>query len=299
MPSIINTNINSLTSQSAMMNTQSALATTMQRLSTGLRINNAADDAAGLAISDRINAQIKGFTVAQRNANDGISMAQVADGAAAKITDNLQRMRELAVQAANSTYNSGDRANLAVEFKALHDEISRVAQSAKFNGVALADSGSHSAGGSIFSFQVGAGTATTDQITFSTSDLQASTVLVESVTTIDIDSAGVVSSTGVAPSSVTSSTGGALYAIQQIDKAINTLTTTRANFGSAINRTNAVISSLQISIQNQTAAKSRITDADFASETASLSRYQILQQAGNAMLAQANSQPQQVLSLLR
>jgi len=280
MPSIINTNMNSLVSQSAMMGTQSSLATTMQRLSTGLRINSASDDAAGLAISDRINAQVKGFSVAQRNANDGISMAQVADGAASKITDSLQRMRELAVQAANGTYNSGDRANLGVEFKALQAEITRVAQSTKFNNIELLTTNATSKN---FSFQIGSGTATTDQISFSTADLTSSGIGIDAASISIVDSAGTL----------------ALAAVEQLDSAINTLTTTRANFGAAINRTNAVISSLQISITNQTAAKSRITDADFASETANLSRFQILQQAGNAMLAQANSQPQQVLSLLR
>ena len=280
MPSIINTNMNSLVSQSAMLTTQSSLATTMQRLSTGMRINSAADDAAGLAISDRINAQVKGFTVAQRNANDGISMAQVADGAASKITENLQRMRELAVQAANGTYSSGDRSNLGVEFKALQAEITRVAQSTKFNNIELLTTNATTKN---FSFQIGSGTATTDQISFSTADLTASGIGVDGASISIVDSAGTLS----------------LDAIANLDSAINTLTTTRANFGATINRTNAVISSLQVSIQSQTAAKSRITDADFAAETANLSRYQILQQAGNAMLAQANSQPQQVLSLLR
>jgi flagellin len=240
-----------------------------------LRINSAADDAAGLAISERLNSQIKGFNVAIGNANDSISLMQVADGGAAQISDNMQRMRELAVQAANGTLNSGDRDNLAVEFNALSSEVSRLGESTKYNNVNLLNSGS------TLTFQVGAGTTSNDQITVSTVDLRASTLAIDSGS-IQISTAAL-----------------ALAAITNIDSGINTLTTSRARFGAALNRTNAVISSLQTAVENQSAARGRIVDADFASETANLSRNQILQQAGTAMLAQANSLPQQVLSLLR
>jgi len=271
----INTNVASLNAQRNLSGSQSALRTSLQRLSSGLRINTAADDAAGLAISERLNSQIKGFNVAIGNANDSISLMQVADGGAAQISDNMQRMRELAVQAANGTLNSGDRDNLSVEFNALSAEVSRLGESTKYNNVNLLNSGS------TLTFQVGAGTTSNDQITVSTVDLRASTLAIDSGS-IQISTASL-----------------ALAAITNLDSGINTLTTSRARFGAALNRTNAVISSLQTAVENQSAARGRIVDADFASETANLSRNQILQQAGTAMLAQANSLPQQVLSLLR
>jgi len=275
MAMTINTNVASLNAQRNLTTSQASLATSLQRLSSGLRINSAKDDAAGLAISERLNSQIKGFNVAIRNANDAISMMQVADGGAAQISDNLQRMRELAVQSANGTLNSGDRTNLSVEFNALSAEVSRLGEATTFNSVNLLNSGS------TLTFQVGAGTTTNDQITVSTVDLRASTL------SLDSGSVGI------------SAASSALAAITNLDSGINTLTTSRARFGAALNRTTAVISSLQISVENQSAARGRIVDADFASETANLSRSQILQQAGTAMLAQANSLPQQVLSLLR
>jgi len=275
MAMTINTNVASLNAQRNLTTSQSSLATSLQRLSSGLRINSAKDDAAGLAISERINAQVKGFNVAIRNANDAMSLMQVADGGAGQISDNLQRMRELAVQSANGTLNSGDRDNLTVEFNALGAEVSRLGEATKFNSVNLLNSSQ------TLTFQVGAGTTTNDQITVSTVDVRASTLA--------LDSASIQISTAAL----------ALAAITNLDSGINTLTTARARFGAALNRTTAVVSSLQIAVENQSAARGRIVDADFASETANLSRSQILQQAGTAMLAQANSLPQQVLSLLR
>ncbi|MDB5801716.1 MAG: Flagellin [Rhodocyclales bacterium] len=271
----INTNVSSLNAQRNLNTSQASLSTSLQRLSSGLRINSAKDDAAGLAISERINSQVRGFNVAIGNANDSISLMQVADGGAAQISDNMQRMRELAVQAANGTLNSGDRDNLAVEFNALSREVSRLGESTKYNNVNLLNSGA------TLTFQVGAGTTTNDQITVSTVDLRAST--------LSLDSGSIQISTAAL----------ALAAITNLDSGINTLTTARARFGAALNRTQAVISSLQIAVENQSAARGRIVDADFASETATLSRSQILQQAGTAMLAQANALPQQVLKLLQ
>ena len=279
MAMTINTNAASLNAQRNLSASQGALSTSLQRLSSGLRINSAKDDAAGLAISERLNSQVRGFNVAIRNANDAISLMQVADGGAQQISDNLQRMRELAVQSANGTLNSGDRANLQVEFAALSTEIGRLSGATKFNNVDLLNSGA-----AAFSFQVGAGTNTAiDQISVSTVDLRASSLAVDS------GSINIAGSTGSA----------ALAAITNLDSAINTITTTRAGFGAALNRTEAVISSLQIAVENQSAARGRIVDADFAKETASMTRSQILQQAGTAMLAQANSLPNNVLSLLR
>ncbi|MCX9156149.1 flagellin [Niveibacterium sp. 24ML] len=280
----INTNVYSLNAQRNLNTTQTNLANPLQRLSSGLRINSSADDAAGLAISERIGSTIRGQNVAMRNANDAISMVQVADGTASKISDNLQRMRELAVQAANGTYTSSDRANISVEFVALQKEITRIAQNTKFNNLALTNSSAQS-----FSFQVGAQTSSDNQISVTTKNLQASSGLSVGSSNINVGGA-VKASAGAAQ---------ALAAIAAIDKAINTVTTNRADFGAAINRTQAVISNLSIAVENQSAARGRIVDADFAAETANLTRLQILQQAGTAILAQANAIPQQALSLLR
>ena len=277
----INTNMYSLTAQKNLATTQSSLATSMQRLSSGLRINGAADDAAGLAISQRMTSQINGMTQASQNANDAVSLMQTADGAASQITDNLQRMRDLAVQAGNGTYNSGDRDAMQTEFSQLGSEISRIAQNTKFNNINLL------ASGNVFNFQVGAGTASDNQISMSTVDLQASTLGIDSGS---IDITGSAGSAGGAD---------AISSVGILDCALNTINTNRANFGAALNRTQAVISNLQTSITNQSAARGRITDTDFAAETANLSRSQILQQAGTAMLAQANAMPNNVLSLLK
>ncbi|MDO6385107.1 MULTISPECIES: flagellin [unclassified Uliginosibacterium] len=279
MAMTINTNVASLNAQRNLSSNQTALTTSLQRLSSGLRINSAKDDAAGLAVAERIQAQVRGFNVAIRNSNDAISLMQVADGGAGQIADNIQRMRELAVQAANGTLNSGDRDNLQVEFSALGKEITRLSEATKFNNIPLLNSAS-----STFTFQVGAGTTANDQISVSTVDLRASGAIL-------VDSASI---------SINGSTASnALAAITNLDSAINTITTTRAGFGAALNRATAVISSLQISVENQAAARGRIVDADFAAETAQLSRNQILQQAGTAMLSQANALPQQVLQLLQ
>ena len=273
MAQTINTNSISLNAQRNLSSTQSAMATSMQRLSSGLRINTAKDDAAGLAISDRMNAQVKGMNVAIRNANDAVSMLQTADGAAGKVTDMLQRMRELAVQASNGTNNAGDIANLAAEYGSLKDEIVRVTGSATFNGTTLLDA---TAAASPIKFQVGANT--TDTI-----DVQLSDLATAAVTGID--------------AFTDSATANAQLA--SLDTALNSVTTARATYGAAQNRVEAAISSLQINAENLSAARGRIVDADFAQETANLARVQILQQAGTAMVAQANQLPQSVLQLLK
>jgi flagellin len=267
MPMTINTNVVSLNAQRNQSMSQSSLATSMQRLSSGLRVNSAKDDAAGLAIADRQNAQIRGINVSIRNANDGISLAQTAEGALATITDALQRMRELAVQAANGSNSTGDRQNLDTEYQALSAEITRIAAQTKFNGTAIVGP---SAGAQVF--QVGANVGDTLTITTTT------------VTTV----AGNVSTVG-----------GATTALGAIDTALDTINTSRASYGAAMSRFSMAIQNLQISGENQSAARGRIMDADFAAETANLSRSQILQQAGSAMVAQANQLPNQVLALLR
>ena len=281
MSQVINTNIASLNAQRNLNSSQSSLAMSMQRLSSGLRINSAKDDAAGLAIAERMNAQVRGMNVAIRNSNDGISLAQTAEGALSKVGDSLQRMRELAVQARNSTNSDDDKDSLNKEFAELQSEITRVLGGTTFNGQKVLGSDA-----TALNFQVGANTTSDDTITVQTSDMTAdSTITAVTGNTTVIDN--------------TATSGAIATVIDNIDTAIDTVNNTRATFGATQSRFDAVISNLQQSVENQSAARSRIMDADFATETANMSRAQILQQAGNAMIAQANQAPQQVLTLLR
>lgn len=292
MASIINTNLVSLNAQRNLSTSQSSLSTTMQRLSSGLRVNSAKDDAAGLAIAERMNAQVRGMNVAMRNANDGISMAQTAEGALGKIGDSLQRMRELAVQAANDTNGSTDRGSLDKEFQQLAQEIARIVGSTTFNGRPLLNSSSPTV------FQVGANTGPDNQITISAVDLTGSTpggLGVNAGTTPP----SLGGSLGSLLGSGTGTAGDARLSMAAIDTALDEINNTRATFGAAQNRFEAVISNLQVAAENTSAARSRIMDADFAAETANLSRTQILQQAGTAMVAQANQLPQSVLKLIQ
>jgi flagellin len=273
--STINTNVQSLNAQRNLAQSAGSLSTSMQRLSSGLRVNTAKDDAAGLAIAERMNAQVKGMNVAIRNANDGISLAQTAEGALGKVGDSLQRMRELAVQSANGSNSDADRANLDEEYQELALEVTRVLEGTKFNGTNLLNA---SAG---LSFQVGADNVTTDQIAINTTNLTAGSGI-----------------TAVVAGGVGTRTN-ALAAMDDLDAAIDEVTTARASFGAKQNRFDSEISNLQVSSENLAASRGRIMDADFAVETSNLSRGQILQQAGTAMIAQANQLPQGVLSLLR
>jgi flagellin len=287
MPQIINTNIASLNAQRNTAASQMSLATAMQRLSSGLRVNSAKDDAAGLAIAERMNAQVRGMNVAVRNANDGISLAQTAEGALAKVDDNLQRMRELAVQARNATNTNADKDSLDKEFGELAKEIQRVLGGTTFNGRAIlgVDSGTQT-------FQVGANTTSNDHIDVVTVNMTTDATITAVAGT---DNAG----TGRAVIDNTATGATIDTVIGNIDTALDTANSQRATLGASQNRFDAVISNLQVSVENQSAARSRIMDADFAVETANLSRAQILQQAGNTMVAQANQLPQQVLTLLR
>ena len=390
MSLVINTNMSSLGAQRNLSMSQSSLATSMQRLSSGLRINSAKDDAAGLAISDRMTSQIKGSNQAARNANDGISMLQTTEGALAGISDSIQRIRELAVQSANATNSLSDRQSLNNEAQQLKSEIDRVATSSKFNGVSLLD-GSFSAQ----NFQVGAnsgdviavasftnaqssalgstsvatlsGAAATGFATAITGAAGAFTIQNAAGTAVDILPVGTnlaaastqtertsdikdainnkSSLTGVAASidsssgnlvltsshtitlggtattvalginpasaavTATTTTGfstldlssvaGANLAMQYMDSALSSVSSARSNIGAYQNRFTAAVNNLQTSAENLTASRSRIQDADFAAETANLSRAQVLQQAGTAMVAQANQLPQGVLALLR
>ena len=377
---VINTNVMSLNAQRNLNNSQDMLATSMQRLSTGLRINSAKDDAAGLAISERFTAQIRGLDQAARNANDGISLAQTAEGALGEVTNNLQRIRELAVQSSNATNNNTDRAALQTEVGQLLEEINRVADTTTFNGVNVLDGSFPGA-----SFQVGANAGET--ITVS-SIVDANTAAMGSVTqaSVSVAASGITGfATGIAAGGVTvngvdigavasassaaeragqlvdainevsqqtdvgasydsatgqitlvsdaaitiagttdsatvagwangsvgtpaTSTGidtlsvasyaGAQLGIQLVDSALDTINTARASLGAVQSRFESVVASVQVQSENLSASRSRIQDADFAKETAALTRGQILQQAGTAMLSQANSAPQSVLSLL-
>jgi len=251
----------------------------MERLSSGLRVNSAKDDAAGLAISNRMTSQIRGMGVAVRNANDGISLAQTAESAMGTITNTLQRMRDLGVQSANEGgITTADREKLQTEFKQLNDELTRVIGNTEFNGKKIIQ-GDLSGG---IAIQVGANTTADNQISIDIANL--------STTLTDVTAASIGSD---------SSVGNVRSSIDKIDAAIKSIDTSRAKLGAIQNRFTTTIGNLQSSIENQSAARSRITDTDFAQETANLSRNQILQQAGTAMLAQANQSGQSVLSLLR
>ena len=274
MPMSINTNVLSLTTQRNLGANQSSLSTSMQRLSSGLRVNTSKDDAAGLAIASRMETQVRGMNVAARNASDAISLVQTAEGAIGKVSDMLQRMRELAVQAANATNNTGDRGNLDSEFQQLSQEVTRTIANTRFNGSAIlaGDAGTSS-------YQVGANS--TDQVAVVTTQLNTATQI-----------------TSVTDGGITT-VGAASTAMANIDDALTLVNTQRAMYGAVQNRFEAMIQVLQVNSENTSAAKGRIMDADFAVETSNLSRSQILQQAASAMVAQANAMPQQVLQLLR
>ena len=367
MAAIINTNIQSMNAQRNLSKSQSTLSTSMQRLSSGLRINSAKDDAAGLAIAERMNAQTKGLAVAARNANDGISLAQTAEGALGKVGDMLQRMRELAVQSANATNSDNDRKAMQAEVAQLTSEIDRVAKTSEFNGTKLLNG---SFAGAVFQIGAGAGdnitvggigNATTGTLGNTTklstaadqtvTGQQAATDYVELVnkasaetgvtaflalTTDNADpaakvytvslvakddkatteaaaaAAGVETAAGdpleftnvtAANKSVSmleiSTQSGAFKAMAIIDQSINDVTKARGDLGALQTRFEKTVENIDIQNENISAARGRIVDADFAAETANLSRSQILQQAGTAMVAQANQLPQNVLSLLR
>jgi len=384
MPQVINTNVASLNAQRNLNASQTSLAVSLQRLSSGLRINSAKDDAAGLAISQRFTAQINGLNQAARNANDAISLSQTAEGALGEIGNNLQRIRELAVQSSNATNTNADRAALQTEVSQLLLEIDRVANQTSFNGTKLLDS---SFSGAVFQVGANAGETITiagitdarvaslgsvSQVTGGALSVAASSLtgfataiasggvtingvnigaiagassaaeragqLVNAINNVSqqtnvgaaYDSAtGQISLSGSvvvtvgggtnlatvagwangAVGAVTTTTGinalsvgnyaNAQLAIQQVDSALSTVNTARASLGAYQNRFQSVVSNLQTASENLAASRSRIVDTDFAAETANLTKGQILQQAGTAMLAQANALPQNVLSLLK
>ncbi len=287
MPQTINTNLVSLNAQRNLNTSQGQLSVSMQRLSSGLRVNSAKDDAAGLAIAERMNTQVRGMNVAMRNANDGISMAQVGEGALGKVSDLFQRMRELAVQSANGTNTAADRTSLNEEFVQLAQEVTRTLGGTQFNGQNILATTNNS------TFQIGANNnSSIDQLVVSPFDWAAVTEITA------VTGTAVITGTDVPTMQITD-IPTAQAVITSIDSAIDAVNSQRAEFGAVQNRFENVVANLMVASENQSAARSRIMDADYAAETANLSRAQILQQAGNAMVAQANQLPQQVLSLLQ
>jgi flagellin len=278
----INTNLASINAQKNLSRSQLQLDRSLDRLSSGLRITRAGDDAAGLAISESLRAQIRGLNQAQRNANDGISVIQTAEGALNEISNILIRMRELGVQSASEgSIGNSERSFLQNEFSALQSEITRIANSTKFGGRVLLD-GTLSGTGSALTFQVGINNnATVDRITLNIGDGTASGLSIQ------------------ASDAAISTTAAAQAALAQIDSAISSVSTLRGDLGAAQNRLQSTINNLQSSVENLSAANSRIRDADIAAETANLTRAQVLQQAGIAVLAQANVSSQVALQLLQ
>jgi flagellin len=271
----VNTNVVSINAQRNLANVTNRLAGNFARLSTGLRIATAADDSAGLAISERLRAQIRSLEQAKRNANDGISFVQTAEGALNEVSSILTRLRELSIQSANGSVSGADRDTLDEEFQSLISEIDRIGRSTEFNGVKLLDGST-----STVSFQVGAGVTTgIDSITFSLAPALSTTL---SLSTLDIGSGG-----------------SPTLAITNIDAAINTVSSLRGSLGAIQNRLGSTINNLAIQVENISAAESRIRDVDVAYETAQLTRNNILQQSSIAVLVQANAQPTSALTLLQ
>jgi len=270
----VNTNVAAINAQRNLVNTTTGLNRSLERLSSGLRITRAADDAAGLALSEGFRAEIRGLQMAQRNALDGISLLQVAEGALNEVSGNLIRMRELAIQSANGTLGAAEQDALDVEFQALDDEINRIAGVTTFNGTALLD-------GSVASidFQVGVNAGGNNVITVTNVDATSATLGIDA---LDIGDGGDPDA-----------------ALTALDTAIATVASNRGSLGAAQNRLESTIRSLAVSVENASAAESRIRDVDVAAETANLTKMQVLQQAGIAVLAQANVATQGALSLLQ
>ena len=295
----VNTNISALNSYRNLTNTQNDLAKSLEKLSSGLRINHAADDAAGLAISQGLQSQVGGLTVASRNAQDGISVIQTAEGSLSEVQTILQRVRDLAVQAGNDSNNGASRSAISTEVKALGAELTRIGQNANFNGTKLLQGNGATAGGAAadpalsLTFQIGAGGTTSDQINVSTTNVLAIGAAVTALT--------VEATTGKGDDGFSSAAKvtGASGTIATLDTQITSVSTARADLGASQNRFESVIRNLAVSTENLTAAKSRITDTDMAAEMVKYTRSNILSQAGTAMLAQANQGNQGVLQLLR
>ena len=288
---VINTNVGATITQNALAKNDRLMGQAMERLSTGKRINSASDDAAGLAISSRMTAQIKGLDQAARNANDAIAMIQTADGASIEVANMLQRMRELAIQSITETNTSTDRANLSVEFVALQAEIARISTTTQWNGENILDGSAGTNSDGVVIYQVGANASQTISIDLGDWATTGAGVYSNGGAANDISSAG----TGIGLSTSTA----AAAALAKIDTAINGINTQRATYGAVMNRLEYVVDNLSNVSQNAEASRSRVEDANYAAETTELARTQIIQQAGTAMLAQANQSAQAVLQLLK
>ncbi len=270
MSLVLNTNLSSLNAQRHLSSTQSASQTAMARLSSGFRINSAKDDAAGLAIGTRMDSQVRGLNVAIRNANDGVSMLQTADGALSTMGNILGRMRELAVQGANGSYDTADYTLMQKEYGELKLELDRIGTDTKFNGLAVVGGDA-----ATFTYQVGADAS-------------------QELDVVTTDRSGLGTSLG----SLTDAAAASLQ-ITALDTAIDNVNSDRATIGAGLSRLDFTVQNLRTTSENQSAARSRIMDTDYSQESANMAKAQVLQQAGVAMLAQANQQPQQILSLLR
>ena len=278
--SSINTNINALRASNALSRNGQAQQNTMQQLSTGKRINRASDDSAGLAIRETMTAQITGLNSAIKNANDGISLLQTADGALSETSSLLQRMRELAVLSVNDTYSSAQKTAMSTEYVSLASQITQIASNTQFNGMKLLDGNGGAPGGtatSVYTFQVGANNAQTMTVTLTSMGLGA----------LSLTTAGI------------SLAASATSALPDLDTALTVINTARATLGASINRLTHAVDNLSNVAQNATESRSKIADTDYAQATSDLARQQIIQQAGTAMLAQANQMPAMVLALLK
>ena len=284
---VVNTNVNASIAQNALVKNERSMNTAMERLSTGQSINAASDDAAGLAIASRMTSQIKGLETGIKNANDAISMISVADGALVEVTNMLQRMRELALQASNGTTTSADRDYLSAEYVNLLTEIDRIAENTQWNGSSVLNHTTSAS--STFKYQVGANGGQTIAVDFGDMTNSAS----GSFASLTLSAANLQA--GTTASALTKG----VSAITFIDSAITSVNTQRATFGAAVNQLTYAVDNLASVAVNAEASRSRILDTDYASETSELARTQIIQQAGTAMLAQANQLPQTVLSLLQ
>ena len=272
----INNNISAINAQRNLFMNELSLSKSVERLSSGLRINHASDDAAGLSISERLRAQIRGLAQAQRNAQDGISLVQTAEGAMTQVHDMLQRMRELAVQASNDTLSSADLTSVNSELQALSAEVDAISTSTQFNGKVLLD-GSFSG-----NFQVGPNAADTLAVTIA-----------------DSSTTGLGVAAALSTFNTTQSVANAQALITAVDSGIDALSGIRSSLGASQNRLDYTVANLGVAYENTVASESRIRDADFAKETVNFTKSQILQQSGTAILAQANSMPQSVLTLLK
>ncbi|MGR2662098.1 MULTISPECIES: flagellin [Chromobacterium] len=278
----VNTNIASLNAQRNLNHSSNSLQVSLQRLSSGLRVNSAKDDAAGLAISQTLTSAIRGNNQAIKNANDGISVGQTAEGALGQLANNMQRIREIAVQASNGSVSNTNRSQLQSEVDQLTQEISRIVQTTQFNGTSLLS------GGSVLTFQVGSSGAATNQVSISSTDLTSAGTL--NTYSSSLSNTGTINVT---------TQGAASAALSALDTDIAQISNIRSTFGAVQNRFDAVVNNLQNYTENLTAANSRIIDVDFAAETANLTKNQILQQAGTSILKNANSLPQSALTLLQ